>query len=520
MLVQAFSEERHLRRDGVEILGYQTIAPGSTIATSNPDLANVVYPRMIGAAFFEQERKRTGGLVDIELRPTDELRLDLQYFMSDLDATNYNRNYLFWGERVLNFGAGQAPDPGYVVRDGTLVQANFSPVAGCQDTDPPSCTLYGVYDQISRPDEKASSNYVSFEAGYDFSDTFTLSGQVGTSEGHGETPTQDVSETHPLAGSGAGFQLNGLGRAPDFNFGTADTSTPFPGGTPVTFGWIFGAQLVDVEDEETWARVDADFEIDRGAWTDLQFGVRFNEHTRESANAIAQGPFAPAMDPANYPTTFQNYPSDFNTFGGSFPTNIWYWSPGQLAEYNGEGFVNRDPLARAFYQFLFKVEEKNSAAYVQADFKGSNWSGNFGVRYVRTEEDIVTFTQTTADDPNAILGSLFGPFKGIPVDHTYDDVLPSANLKWDVTEDLVARFAAAMTMTRPDYSALAGFINLSPPATAGGTGTGTGGNPNLEPIRSTNYDVGLEWYFAESSLLSAGCSTWTSTTTSASALSS
>jgi iron complex outermembrane receptor protein len=38
----------------------------------------------------------------------------------------------------------------------------------------------------------------------------------------------------------------------------------------------------------------------------------------------------------------------------------------------------------------------------------------------------------------------------------------------------------------------------------GGTGTGSGGNPDLKPIRSTNYDAGLEWYFAPRSLLSAG----------------
>jgi iron complex outermembrane receptor protein len=59
-------------------------------------------------------------------------------------------------------------------------------------------------------------------------------------------------------------------------------------------------------------------------------------------------------------------------------------------------------------------------------------------------------------------------------------------------------------MTRPDYSAIAGFTDLSPPATVGGTGTGSGGNPDLKPIRSTNYDAGLEWYFARRSLLSAG----------------
>ena len=46
-------------------------------------------------------------------------------------------------------------------------------------------------------------------------------------------------------------------------------------------------------------------------------------------------------------------------------------------------------------------------------------------------------------------------------------MLPSANLKLDLTHDLIARFAAAETMTRPDYSALGGFTNLTPPGNAG-----------------------------------------------------
>lgn len=502
VLLQAFSEERHLRRDGVELLGYETIAPGSAIATSNPDLSGVQYPALIGAALFEQKRERTGGLIDLEFRPTDDLRLDAQFFISDLDAANYNRNYLLWNSRVIASGAGQAPDPGYVVTNGTLTQASFSPVPG---------TFYGIYDQISRPDESASAKYGSLEAEYRVSDAWSLSGQAGTSTGHGKTPTQDVSETQPGTGNGSSYSLHGTSAAPDFSLGATDNSTPFPGGAPVDFGWIFGAQFVDVKDEETWGQIDAQYAIDRGAWTTLKFGARFNRHQRESQDAIAQGPTfsggttgGGGVDPANYPATFTNYPSDFNTFGGSFPTDIWYWTPEQLAAYNGPGDVQRDPLARAFYQFLFEVEEKNAAAYVQADFRGSNWSGNLGVRAVRTREDIVTYTQTTATNPDATTTSLFGPFVGIPVDHTYHDILPSANLKWEVSEDVVARFAVSKTMTRADYSALAGFTDLSPPATVGGTGTGSGGNPDLKPIRSTNFDAGLEWYFARNSLLAAG----------------
>jgi iron complex outermembrane receptor protein len=461
---------------------------------------------LLGAALFEQERKRTGGLIDVEFRPNDDLRFDAQYFLSELDATNYNRNYMFWGGNILAGGAGQAPDPGYVVRNGTLVQANFSPGA------PRAPGSYGVYDQISRPDEKATSNYGSLEASYNFNEAFTLSGQIGTAEGHGETPRQDVSETVLPGGTGAGYQLHGTGSGPDFNFGTADNSQPFPAGSPVGFGWIFGAQNIDVEDQEDWANIDADYAIDNGAWTGLEFGARYSKHQRDSLTSIGQGPRFCGTPPndfacatTSYPSTFQNYPSDYNSFGGSGPTNIWYWTPSQLTTYNNPDNVNRDPVQRNDWSGLYEVEEENTAGYVQANFKGSNWSGNIGLRFVRTEENIVSYVSASATDPEAITGSAFGPYKKSPVDNTYNDWLPSANLKWNLTEQLVARFAASMTMTRPDYSALAGFVSLgAPPTSVDEVGGGSGGNPDLEPIRSTNFDAGIEWYFAENSLLSAG----------------
>jgi iron complex outermembrane receptor protein len=500
IMLQAFSEERQLRRDGVELLGYGTIAPGSVIATSNPDLSGVAYPVLIGAALFEQKRERTGGLVDIQLQPSDQLSLDFQYFMSDLDATNYNRNFLFWTSNILQGGGlpggtAQAPDPGYVVRNNTLVEASWSG---------PNTPSTGVYDQISRPDSKATSNYGSFGASYAFTDAFTLSGEIGTSEGHGETPTQDVSETVLAGGTGGAYQLHGTGSAPDFNFGSADTSTPFPGGVPVGFGWIFGAQAVDVEDQEDWAQIDADYAMDGGALTGFQFGARYNNHSRESLRVIGQGPLAGGMDPANYPDTFVNYPDDFS-FNSSVPGAFWYWTPQQLAAYNSPENVNRDPVERLDWTGMYQVEEKNSAAYVQADFAGSNWSANIGLRFARTDEEVVSYVSAGATDPDAVTGSAFGTFKAVPTDNTYDDWLPSANLKWNLSDELVARFAVAKTMTRPDYSALGGFVNLgTPPATPDEIGAGSGGNPDLEPIRSTNFDAGLEWYFASNSLLGVG----------------
>ena len=83
VMLQVFSEKRHLRRDGVELLGYDTIAPGSADRTRRTRTSpGVQYPTDIGAAFFTQKRERNGGLLDVEFKPSDNLDLDLSGFYS------------------------------------------------------------------------------------------------------------------------------------------------------------------------------------------------------------------------------------------------------------------------------------------------------------------------------------------------------------------------------------------------------------------------------------------------------
>ena len=493
VMLQLFSETRHLRRDGTEVLGYDTIAPGSAIAVAHPDLSGVQYPTDIGAALFQQKRERNGGLADIEFKPNDALTLDLTGFSSRLLASNVNDNYLLWSTHFVDSGAGQAPNPGYVVQQNTLTSATFAPVAG---------TAYGVYDQISRPDEQATANFVNFDATWDVTDRLSFLGQVGYSWGDGKTPYQNVSETNPGIGTGAGYTLNGIGSGPSFNLGTTNNTTPTPGGVPVAFSWIFGDQNIDVKDREEWAKLDGAFKVDDGAWQDLKFGVRWERHGRTSADVIGQGPTAAGQSTAAYPTTFSNYPSNYTNFGGSVPTDIWFWTPAQLAAYNSPANVNRNPATRIDWNSMFEVHEFDTAAFVQADFKGSNWAGNIGVRFVHTVEDVLTYVGVSANTPGSQYSD-FGQYIGVPTSHDYNDVLPSANLKIDLAPNLIARFAAAETMTRADYSALGGFTSLSPPGAVGEVGSGSGGNPDLKPILSNNLDAGLEWYFARHSLLSA-----------------
>jgi iron complex outermembrane receptor protein len=517
ILLQVFSETRHLRRDGQEILGYGKIDAASDFvvgkaatpatATSpalpaiapHPDLAGVQYPALIGSALFQQRRQRNGGLIDAQWAPSDTFSLDGSFFSSKLEATNVNDNYLFWGNNIFNGGNGeQAPDPGYVIRANTLVSATFSPLAPQYKPN-----TYGVYDQISRPDESASTNFGNLDMKLKASDVLNIFGQLGVSRGHGRTPTQDVLETNPAVGTGAAYQLNGTSSAPNWNLGSQVNTTP----NGVGFGWIFGDQNIDVVDKEWWTKIDAQYDFHSGSFQDLKFGARFDSHQRESQNVIGQGPKLPgASNTANWPQGYQNYPTNYGYgLGGSYPTQVWYYTPAQLAAFDSQ-FTNRDPVTRADWNSDFALDEKDTAAYVQADFSGSGWTGNVGVRAVRTEDNALNNVSASALTPGAITTSAFGPYIPVTTDHTYNDVLPSANLKLDLTKDLVARFAASQTLARPDYSALSGPVSLGapPPTPTSPASSGSGSNPDLKPIKSNNFDAGLEWYFAPRSLLSAG----------------
>ncbi len=63
---------------------------------------------------------------------------------------------MLWGARILGQGNGRAPLPGYVVRNNTLVHAEFAPTPG---VDPANAT--GIYDQISRPGAESNTEYFS-----------------------------------------------------------------------------------------------------------------------------------------------------------------------------------------------------------------------------------------------------------------------------------------------------------------------------------------------------------------------
>ncbi|MFC3122829.1 TonB-dependent receptor [Agaribacter flavus] len=121
--------------------------------------------------------------------------------------------------------------------------------------------------------------------------------------------------------------------------------------------------------------------------------------------------------------------------------------------------------------------------------------------------DITTLVQNVFDDdPSVNRDDSIRTFTTVG-SNTYDLFLPSLNINYQLADDLIGRFAASKTMSRPPIDSLKPGFNLNE-GIWGDAATTTRGsnitlnNPKLLPQESINLDLSLEWYFNESSLLS------------------
>lgn len=473
ILVQGFSEKASVRRDGQEILGYTPISATSAAAIANPALAGVIVPTFIGAALFEQTKKREGGAFDIEVRPNRDLTLDLNGFYSKLEAPHQNTNSLAAPANSIN-SLGLIPiNP--VVRNNTLVGAGFTRNAG-------------EVDNIYRPDAGGESWYLDFNGKWRVSERFSLSGKVGKTHGVG-WDRDDVYYQNNVDG-GMVYALNGLSPA----------SVSYPGGNtavPGSTAWAGGGESQSVDKEE-YAQLDGELRLDNPTFQSFRFGARWTDHERTAEHPLETRPGPVGFTNPQPAWSGQMYPGDFGSDIGGYSGIPYFKYDGAALGAWGAIPGNRllDYVLRHNWMNEFEVAEKTAAVYGMVDFGGDRWSGNIGLRAIETRQTTVV---NLPGGPTPITGSAFGPYTPTTFKRTYRDYLPSANLKYDLTPDLTIRTALAKTIARPDYSALGGSVSLNDDALSG-----SGGNVNLDPVRSTNFDIGAEWYYAPKALLSAG----------------
>lgn len=260
--------------------------------------------------------------------------------------------------------------------------------------------------------------------------------------------------------------------------------------------------------DEFAARLDGEYDFDGGFLKSLKGGFRFSDRTIAQVNPIRYTGQTTANNPALYPTLFQA--NAFNNFytasnaGVSFQRNFPYAIPTNLRD-NFAGVLSQlglaAPVTTAVNNQLaaFNAKEKSTAGYVMANFGfdiGIPVDGNVGLRYVHTE-DFIAGNQLQTTLVNGVLTPVTPQVvQGVVVKNNYDNWLPSANIRFHLTDKLQLRAAGSKTLTRPDFSQLSPSLTVVP-----GQLAASQGNPNLQPIKSTNFDLSLEWYANHSTSL-------------------
>ncbi len=506
VLLQGFYEQRSLRRYGQETLGYSAITAASATGAAIPSLIGVQAPTLIGSTYFEQERTRKGGVVTANWKPSDKIEFKASGFYSFLNASNVNDNYLAWGSREIDRNVPTS----YTVRNNTLVAATFPLVA-------PSGAFKGqpiegiVADNIVRPDASGESWFSNLDATWHATDRLTINGQVGYTHGVGNTPTSPFFEVD--APTGVSYQPSGNGYAVQ----TANINPGSPAGVSNDFAINETFQSID---KELYGKIDASYDIGDGPIRKVDFGARIAAHERKvvgfdrgctlGANGQCYGDgllnFA-AVDPGRYPGGFNadtlGIPGLLIPIAGT-PAAITRVINAITNPFRGPISSIVQP-ANEYWPGEFKVKETDVEGYALAHVGGDKWRGNFGLRVVSTRESAFVNVPVSCDPaatagatrcaPGVITSSAYGPFLIQDVRHTYVDFLPSINLTFDLASKLLLRVAAAETLSRPDFSALGGTVSLTDT-----NFTGSGGNPNLKPVKATVFDGSLEYYYGPGSL--------------------
>ena len=414
-----------------------------------------------GIAEFAQTRERDAIDLTLQYAPSDQLSMSLHYFHVDLDAANSNQNYLII--------AGTDPDGFNANVTGAT---KFSPTNGF--------ALNGNYagapfdDQNTRNAEM-DTEVLAYEVEYS-ADTYTINAKIGTTEANG--------------GDGgnynAGWVSSNSDLSIDFDMSGNNAMLLSPNGTDASdhSEYILNNGAVTAgyrKDEETFAQVDVDFDVDWGPVSNFKTGVKLRDH--EFTSYSDAWTFDDSLTTGITKATFAD--GHFNHSG----VGLLAGSPTNIARVNGDKL-------RAHYDAHKTGESLNTnswgviseeifALYAQGDFSGDNFRGNLGLRYVATD--------TSADYYGYIDTTTIETEKS-----DYSDWLPSFNLAINLHEDLILRMSAAKVISRPNYS----FMN---PASSVNDVTlnVTRGSIKLDPYRATQADIGLEWYFNEESLLSA-----------------
>lgn len=445
-LVSAAFSETNYQRNGIEsLVGWGDIVPST----------------------FQQQRERTAINAAFQYRPTDSLELGLNVMSLDLSADNANTSLFV-----------MFPDD----KDAACEQVN---VDG-------TCTFYRRSGEGANPGwaqtwaraGSMTSDTVDFEFKY-AGENFELKGRVGNTQSEGGTDLTanygfwlgtpaDYAGTYDATGDVIDIDVANKSFTPDDFQGQLSSA-----------GWALKKQ--PNTDEETYAQFDLTIPVDFGAITAIKTGFRWADHEvkQETYTANLVDSIA-AYDASRY-------------YSGTVSSGAGYTLPEpNLDQMISDGYAaitSFDNTSIAYKSGYGTIQEENISLYAMADFSAEGIRGNFGLRYVSTDAE----SDYYALDANGSYGNGLSTEKA-----DYSEVLPSVNVAFDLTEDLILRFSAAQVISRANYSDMFAASSLSgyEDGTVGNEVISTG-NIGLEPFKATQADFGIEYYFDGDGMISA-----------------
>jgi iron complex outermembrane recepter protein len=254
------------------------------------------------------------------------------------------------------------------------------------------------------------------------------------------------------------------------------------------------------------ARLDAEYRFDSGILQSIKAGFRFadRKNTVDDTGYRYTG-LAGGLPDYEMTSLRDFYRGDADLFGDivSFPRDIVKSYDGTLSAL---GIANRPSFLPSGRN---TVSQKTYSGYVAAFFKADQLpvpiDGNIGVRLVKTDLSAAGFSQLVPQItlPSGQQTSGDPIFEGISRTQSYTKALPSINLRAHLTDRLQLRLAASANLARPAYNQLSPSLTLNEPgvATENEVHSSTGGNPDLKPMTSRNFDASLEWYFSRTGSL-------------------
>lgn len=125
-----------------------------------------------------------------------------------------------------------------------------------------------------------------------------------------------------------------------------------------------------------------------------------------------------------------------------------------------------------------------------------------GLRYEKADTESISYYPVANILRWDMIAGLIGVNDGsgaidAPAYGSSEELLPSIAFSLGLTDDQVLRFSASKTMARPNLFALTSQVSIGNRDFF--TPTASGGNPDLDPLTSTNFDLSYENYYGSES---------------------